>query len=207
MFKQIICCFIGVALSATPLFSQQESFQLENVLGHRSVSYQHLYTSELGNRWLYKQLILFDYDHTSENETLYFIRNRIAYRLSTCIQLHAAAGIKNPGIFGTVGSQFNIQHNALSINYSIGSTYQEGFTLEQSIVIHYLPKLGPSLNGYLKLLLIANTDLKSIQRGIQQFRLGIKQNQWKVGYALNLDQFDNASKQLINQGIFITYNL
>ena len=90
----------------------------------------------------------------------------------------------------------------------MGITYFlfDGFTLEQTLQLKYTPELWSKTKLYLNLFMNINTDLQNFDRGIQQFRFGLKKEQFISGIGINLDQFANAEKKLTNIGIFIKYN-
>ena len=92
------------------------------------------------------------------------------------------------------------------MSYSIGSTYQNGFTLEQTLNLNYTPYLTAKINIYINLFVVINTNLKELDRGIQQLRIGIKKEKLKTGIAVNIDQFTKAKKTLENFGLFIKYD-
>ncbi len=114
--------------------------------------------------------------------------------------------MKNPGSFFSVSVQYKITRPTYLFSYSIGATYQKGYTLEQAVAAEYAPYLAKKLQAYCNLLLIANITLKEYQRGLQFLRVGLKEKNISYGLAINLDQFNNNRKTLENTGVFIKYN-
>ncbi|WP_228234817.1 hypothetical protein [Allomuricauda sp. M10] len=151
-------------------------------------------------------LTLFDAGYEDDSNNIYFIRNNMSYALTKSIKANSAIGIKNPGAFGTLSLTYNFKQPDFSLSYSAGSTYQNGFSFEQSLVVGYSPNLGGELFGYIHLLATGNLSNKGYIRGLQQFKIGVQQNQLATGWAVNLDQFNNARKKLENMGLFFTYN-
>ena len=185
---------------------QKLSFSPEFVFGNRSGAYQHFIKSDLSEKWSLNNVTLFDTEHKGDDNNIFFIRNTLVYKLNRSYQLNAATGVKNPGAFGTVSAQYKFTKQAFHISYSIGATYQNDLTLEQSISINYSPQIASNTRLYLNLFVVSNTDFSTLRRGIQQLRLGINKNKLKTGVALNFDQFNNSSKTLSNYGIFIKLN-
>ena len=60
--------------------------------------------------------------------------------------------------------------------------------------------------AYINLFAVVNTDLKQLDRGIQQLRVGIKKQQLIMGGAFNFDHFTKTEKTLENFGVFAKYN-
>ncbi|MER3318323.1 MAG: hypothetical protein RIB79_08520 [Allomuricauda sp.] len=195
-------------LSVTTLVIGQEelSFAPDVVFGNRSLTYKHLIKYSINPKLSVDNLTLFDTEYGNDLNNLYFIRNTISYALTKNIRANTAIGIKNPGAFGTMSLSFSAQSHQLSFAYSAGSTYQDGFSFEQSIVASYLPALGNNHQGYINLLATGNINANGYARGLQQLKIGIRKKQLTTGLAINLDQFNNARKTLTNKGIFFKYN-
>jgi len=185
---------------------QKLSFSPEFVFGNRSFAYQHFVKSDLSEKWSMNNVTLFDTEHKGGDNNIFFIRNTLVYKLNKSYQLNAATGVKNPGAFGTVSAQYKFTKQAFYISYSIGATYQDDVTLEQSISINYSPQITSNTRLYINLFMVSNTDFSTLIRGIQQLRLGITKNKLMTGVAFNFDQFNNSSKTLSNYGIFIKFN-
>ncbi|MFH4965729.1 hypothetical protein V8G69_12080 [Gaetbulibacter sp. M235] len=117
-----------------------------------------------------------------------------------------AFGIKNPGAFVTLTSQYQYTVPEFKLSYAIGSTYQNGFTLEQTLSMNYTLSLTKNIQAYVNLFVVVNTNLKELNRGIQQLRVVVKKERLITGIAINLDQFAKAEKTLENFGLFIKYN-
>lgn len=192
--------------SFNQLNAQKLSYSPEFVLGNRSVSYQHFINHSFNKKWSINNLTLFDSEYQENKHNIFFIRNSLGYKLSDLVQLNSGVGIKNPGSFITGNVQFRIRNNSLNLSYSVGSTYQKGFSLEQSLFIKYTPNISTKFKPFFKLFIVMNTNLKTIDRSLQQIRLGIDKDLASFGLATNLDQFNNGSKTLENFGIFLKYN-
>ncbi len=107
------------------------------------------------------------------------------------------------GSFLTVSAQYRKVSPAGSFGYSIGMTYQKGFTLEQALSLEYVPCLFRNIQAYFSMLAIANINLEEYQRGLQFMWLGIKEKLTCYGLAIHLDQFNNSRKTLENIGLFM----
>lgn len=200
---------LAMALIVLPLFqtkAQQLAYTPDIVLGHRSYTYLHNVSYQFDDKLKINNLTLFDTEYTKDKENIFFIRNTISYSLTNKISLHAGFGIKNPGAFFTAFAQYRIAKPTYSFSYSVGTTYQKGFTLEQSISAEYTPHLNDDLQAYLNILAIANLNFDGYQRGLQFFRVGLKQKKLSYGVAINLDQWNNVEKTLENIGFFTKYN-
>jgi hypothetical protein len=130
----------------------------------------------------------------------------LSHRLNKHFKGNIAFGIKNPGAFATLNSQYQYNTTNFNLSYTIGSTYQNGFTLEQTLSMNFTPKLTQKTKAYINLFAVVNTDLKQLDRGIQQLRVGIKKQQLIMGGAFNFDHFTKAEKTLENFGVFAKYN-
>lgn len=177
------------------------------VAGHRSLTYLHNINYRVNEKFRLNNLTLFDTEYREDMHNIFFIRNMLSYSPGGKLAFNAAAGVKNPGSFFTVSAQYTINRPTGFLAYSIGATYREGYTLEQSLAAEYAPYLAKDLQAYGSLLVIANITLKEYQRGLQFVRLGLKDKNASYGLALNLDQFNNNSKTLENAGIFFKYHL
>ncbi|MFD2824660.1 hypothetical protein ACFS5M_13340 [Lacinutrix iliipiscaria] len=186
--------------------AQNVSFSPEILVGNRSSAYQHFIEYTFKSSWSINNISLFDTEHTNDKNNIFFIRNMLSYNLNSNFKVNAAIGVKNPGAFATLTSQYQYVSSSFKLSYVIGSTYQDGFTLEQTLILNYTPKLNKTIQGYINLFAVANTNLKVLDRGIQQLRLGIKKEKLITGIAANLDQFNKAEKTLENFGVFIKYN-
>lgn len=201
-----ISIVIFLFFSTSQIGAQELSYSPEFVIGNRSVSFQHFVNVSFSENWSINNLVLIDSEYENDENNIFFIRNSLGYKLSDLIQLNGGVGLKNPGAFMTGNVQFSLKNNSLNINYSVGSTYQEGFTLEQNLFLKYTPIISGSFRPFLKLFIVMNTNFKSIDRSLQQFRLGIEKDLASFGFATNLDQFNNGSKTLENFGVFVKYN-
>lgn len=189
-----------------PLAAQSISFSPEMVLGNRSTGYQHFIGYKINDKWIINNVSLFDSEYRNDKNNIFFIRNMLSYNLNKHFKANAAIGIKNPGKFVTITSQYQYAKSNFKISYAIGSTYQNGFTLEQTLFMNYTPSVTKNIQAYVNLFVVVNTNLKALDRGIQQLRFGIKKEKIITGIAINLDQFTKAEKTLENFGICIKYN-
>lgn len=205
-----IYSFAAFIISFTlPLNAQQLTYYPDLAIGHRSYTYFHNINYQINPKFRINNLTLFDTEYETfkgNRSNIFFLRNSISYNLSQKISLSAAVGIKNPGAFVTASALFRKSKPIYSFAYSLGVTYQKGFTLEQSLNIEYLPPIINDYKGYFNLLAIANVNLNEYQRGLQFLRMGVKVNKGIYGLFLNLDQFNNSQRTLENAGIFIKYN-
>ncbi|OUR90944.1 hypothetical protein A9Q87_13510 [Flavobacteriales bacterium 34_180_T64] len=198
-----------ISLSITLIFAalaskaQNVGFSPEMVLGHRSLSYQHFVSHSFNEKWSVNNVSYFDTEYNNETNVIFFIRNMLSYSFNKHFKVNAAIGVKNPGAFATITSQYQYSASSYKISYAIGSTHQNGFTLEQTLILNYTPALNTSIKAYLNLFVVVNTNLKILNRGIQQLRIGLKKEKFITGIAINLDQFTKAEKTLENYGIFI----
>ncbi|TJY35983.1 hypothetical protein [Pontimicrobium aquaticum] len=188
------------------LTAQSVSFSPEMVLGNRSTGYQHVIGYKINNKWSFNNVSLFDSEYSNDKNNIFFIRNMLSYNLNKHFKANVALGVKNPGAFATLTSQYQYAKQNFKLSYAIGSTYQNGFTLEQTLILNYTPILRKKIQGYISLFAVVSTNLKELDRGIQQLRIGVKKEQLITGVAINLDQFAKAEKTLENFGVFIKFN-
>ncbi|KFF26562.1 hypothetical protein [Chryseobacterium vrystaatense] len=196
----------ALIMSLSGLTAQQLSYTPDIVLGHRSYTYMHNINYQLNDRLKINNLTLFDTEYTKDKNNIFFIRNTLSYSLHKRFNMNAAFGIKNPGAFFSMSAQYRITASSFSFSYSIGATYQKGYSLEQSVSFEYAPHLKENIKGYFSVLAIGNLDDSGYPRGLQFIRLGLKQDKIMYGIATNFDQFNNAEKTLENIGAFIKYN-
>lgn len=185
--------------------AQNADFYPEMVLGNRATAYQHFIGYGFNDTWSINNISLFDTAHNGDKNNIFFIRNMLSYKLNDHFKANAAFGVKNPGAFTTLTSQYQYTVSAFKLSYAIGSTYQNGFTLEQTLTINYTPRLTKNIQAYIRLFVVVNTNLKELDRGIQQLRFGIKKKKLITGIAANLDQFTKAERTLENVGVFVGY--
>lgn len=188
------------------LKAQKVSYTPDVVLGHRSYTYMHNINYQLNDRLKINNLTLFDTEYIRDKDNIFFIRNTLSYSFSKKFNMNGGFGLKNPGAFFSLYAQYRMAGPSYSFSYSIGTTYQKGFSLEQSISLEYTPLLKENLQGYFSVLAIGNIDNSGYPRGLQFIRLGIKQDKIMYGIASNFDQFNNAEKTLENIGGFVKYN-
>lgn len=204
--KAKIIAITALALFSLPLNAQKLNYTPDLVLGHRSYTYMHNINYYFNDRLKLNNLTLFDTEYTKDKENIFFIRNTLTYNLSKRFSINAALGMKNPGAFFSAYVQYRISKPLYSFSYSIGATYQKGFSLEQSVSVEFTPYLKENLQGYLSVLAIGNIDNSGYPRGLQFIRLGVKEDKIMYGIASNFDQFNNAKKTLENIGVFVKYN-
>ncbi|NJX16876.1 hypothetical protein [Tamlana crocina] len=192
--------------SGAVLNAQSGSFSPEVVLGNRSSSYQHFIGYKFNNKWTFNNVSLFDTEHKDNKNNIFFIRNMLSYNFHKHFKVNVALGVKNPGAFATLTSQYQYVSSNFKLSYAIGFTYQNGFTLEHTLTMNYTPCLTKNIQAYINLFVVVDTNLKELGRGIQQLRFGIKKEKLITGIAINLDQFTKAEKTLENFGVFIKYN-
>lgn len=204
--KAKLIVIIALAAVSTQLNAQKLSYTPDLVLGHRSYTYMHNVNYQINERLKLNNLTLFDTEYTKDQDNIFFIRNTLAYSFTKKISLNGAFGVKNPGAFFSLYAQYRMVQPSYSFSYSIGATYQKGFSLEQSISFEYTPQLRENLKGYFSVLAIGNLDNTGYPRGLQFIRLGVKQDKMMYGIASNFDQFNNSKKTLENIGAFVKYN-
>ncbi|MDR2235002.1 MAG: hypothetical protein LBE92_02665 [Chryseobacterium sp.] len=204
--KAIYAAVMLLATALSGLGAQKLSYTPNLVLGHRSYTYMHNINYQLNEKLKLNNLTLFDTEYTGDKDNIFFIRNTLSYNFTKKLSVNTAFGVKNPGAFFTVSAQYRITKPTYSFSYSIGTTYQKGFSLEQSLSFEYSPYLKDGLQGYFSVLAIGNLDNSGYPRGLQFFRLGVKQDKIMYGAASNFDQFSNAKKTLENIGVFVKYN-
>lgn len=205
MLRYIYFLFF-ITFGSLPLAAQSISFSAEVVAGNRSMSYQHFIEYSFNNSWSINNVTLFDSEYNDNKNYIFFIRNMLSYNFNKHFKANVALGVKNPGSFVTLTYQYQYGSSSFKLSYAIGSTYQNGFTLEQTLLMNYTPILTKNIQAYINLFVVVNTNLKVLDRGIQQLRIGIKKEQFNTGIAINLDQFIKAEKTLENFGLFIKYN-
>ncbi|WP_284459890.1 hypothetical protein [Chryseobacterium sp.] len=204
--KAKLIVIMALAAVSTQLNAQKLSYTPDLVLGHRSYTYMHNVNYQINERLKLNNLTLFDTEYTKDQDNIFFIRNTLAYSFTKKISLNGAFGVKNPGAFFSLYAQYRMVQPSYSFSYSIGATYQKGFSLEQSISFEYTPQLRENLKGYFSVLAIGNLDNTGYPRGLQFIRLGVKQDKMMYGIASNFDQFNNSKKTLENIGAFVKYN-
>lgn len=204
--KAKLIVIMALAAVSTQLNAQKLSYTPDLVLGHRSYTYMHNVNYQINERLKLNNLTLFDTEYTRDQDNIFFIRNTLTYSFTKKISLNGAFGVKNPGAFFSLYAQYRMVQPSYSFSYSIGATYQKGFSLEQSVSFEYTPQLRENLKGYFSVLAIGNLDNTGYPRGLQFIRLGVKQDKMMYGIASNFDQFNNSKKTLENIGAFVKYN-
>lgn len=205
MLRYIYFLFF-TAFGSSSLAAQSISFSPEMFVGNRSIGYQHIIGYSFNNLWSINNIALFDAEYYDDKNNIFFHRNMLSYSLNKHFKANVAVGVKNPGAFATLNSQYQYVSSSLKLSYALGSTYQNGFTLEQTLVMNYSPSLTKNIQAYINLFVVVNTNLKVLDRGIQQLRIGIKKENLITGIAVSFDQFTKAEKKLENFGIFLKYN-
>lgn len=187
-----------------PSVAQASDFHAEAVIGHRSFVWQHHLKKKVGTKWNFSNLTLLDADYKGE-PNIFFVRNMIGYTLTSHMVLSAAAGLKNPGAFGSAMLQYIVNSGSFNGSFTIGPTAQSKIWLEQAMALHYSPPICATANLHISLFASGSTDFKVLDRGVQQLRLGVSKKQFTTGLAANADQFARTENNLINIGIFIKH--
>lgn len=198
--------FVFIIFGGLASHAQNINVSPEIVLGNRSAAYQHFIGYQFDASWSINNVVLFDSEYTHDTNNIFFIRNMLSYNLNSHFKVNAAFGIKNPGTFTSLTTQYQYTKTQFKLTYAIGSTYQNGFTLEQNLILNYTPTLSNAFQGYINLFAVVNANFKELDRGIQQLRIGLKKAQLIAGIAVNLDQFTKGKNTLENFGVFIKYN-
>lgn len=193
------CLLIGLTAAS---HAQDLRYVPDVVLGNRSFTYLHAVSQSLGGRVRQNNLTLFDTDFREARNNIFFMRHGLSYSIGQRLAVHGAVGLKNPGAFISLYGTFRHAGKTGALTYALGGTYQQGWSLEQSLQLEYYPPLTPQLEAYLSLLAIGNVCEAGYLRGLQLMRAGIRTHRHTYGLALNADQFDNARKKLFNAGIF-----
>lgn len=178
-------------------------FSPEVLVGDRSVSYQHLQRIELNLKWSYQNTFIIDNEYASDNNRIYFFRNSISYHHSNKWRTNLAFGLKNPGLFSTISWTYLNKDNQHSFFYSVGFTYQNGISIEQSMLYRKELIRIQKYTLYYQVFAVANIDVHGYTRGLQQLRIGFQKEAIQFGFGLNFDQFNNGNKTLVNQGGYI----
>jgi|GEM_PF-438170 len=201
-----ILLLFSVLVTQLSVHAQQLLYTPEILLGHRSLSYLHGVQYGIASKWAVSNVTFLDTEYHSDKNNIFFIRNAVSYSTSRALSFHVGLGLKNPGSFASIWGQYKFSTPSIHLQYSVGTTYQHKLTLEQSLQLEYLPRLGTTLKGYFKVQATANLTRDEYQRGFQYIRMGIKSLKSTYGIAANLDQFNNSTKTLENLGLFFKYN-
>ena len=178
-----------ISLSITLLFTvlvsnaQSVGFTPEMVLGNRSLSYQHFISHSFDEKWSINNISQFDTEYENDTNNIFFIRNMLSYSFNKHFNASVAIGVKNPGAFATIAYQYQYKAPSFKLSYAIGSSYQKSFTLDQTLIMNYTPTLSKSIKAYVNLFAVVNTNLRILDRGIQQLRIGIKKEKLITGVA------------------------
>lgn len=189
------------------VFAQKFSFTPEGMVGNRSYFYTHTFNYQISDKVKLQNLILFDTEYDNDKHNILFMRNTLAYQFSKYFSLNTSIGIKNPGKFASMLVQYQVVGKEMLFSYSVGTTYQAGFTLEQSILFEYTPSITDKVKGIFRVSAVGNVNAQEYTRGFQHIRLGVKYEQYSFGLATNLEQFNNSWKHLENYGVFAKVNL
>ncbi|MGG5506287.1 hypothetical protein [Myroides sp. C20-1] len=201
--------FFMVLIGLFPLvvFGQKTAFSPDMMIGNRSYGYTHALSHRLSDKLSVQNLVLFDSEYQDDNHNIFFIRNTLAYQLPKNFILNAGFGVKNPGKFASVYLQYQWKKKDLQLVYGIGTTYQKGFTLEQSLLVEYTPQLTEQWQGLLRLSAVGNVNRHEYTRGFQHIRIGVKKDNLAIGIAANLEQFNMSWDHFKNYGFFVKVNL
>lgn len=189
------------------VFAQKFSYNPEGMVGHRSYFYTHTFNYQISDKVKLQNLILFDTEYDNDKHNILFMRNTLAYQFSKHFTLNTSIGIKNPGKFASMLLQYQVSGKEVLFSYAVGTTYQAGFTLEQSLLFEYTPQLTDKVKGLFRVSAVGNVNAEEYTRGFQHIRLGVKYEEYSFGIAANLEQFNNSWKHLENIGVFAKVNL
>lgn len=189
------------------VFAQKFSYNPEGMEGHRSYFYTHTFNYQISDKVKLQNLILFDTEYDNDKHNILFMRNTLAYQFSKHFTLNTSIGIKNPGKFASMLLQYQVSGKEVLFSYAVGTTYQAGFTLEQSLLFEYTPQLTDKVKGLFRVSAVGNVNAEEYTRGFQHIRLGVKYEEYSFGVAVNLEQFNNSWKHLENVGVFAKVNL
>jgi len=204
--RQAILIIQFILVGTFNVHGQSTRFNTEITFGDRAISYQHFVAYQLSEKWSINNVTLFDTEYENDDNNVFFIRNMVSRSVGKSFKTNVAFGVKNPGSFVTATAQYSLNTPQFTGTYVLGSTYQNGFTLEQSLSFQYTMPITKTTDFYMSLFTVFNTNLKYLERGIQQIRIGIKKENIQLGLALNFDQFKKAQKTLENFGIACKYN-
>ncbi|WP_010252619.1 hypothetical protein [Myroides injenensis] len=193
-------------LFSSYLFAQSVSYVPEVMAGHRSYFYTHTIQYQINQRLKLQNLTLFDSEYKEDNHNIFFIRNTLAYQLNKSFVANIGFGVKNPGKFFTTSLQYQIVKKDFVFMYGIGATYQAGWTLEQSLLLEYTPRLTKDYQALFRISAVGNMDKHEYTRGFQHIRLGLKNANIAYGIGVNLEQFNNSWHHLENVGAFFKVN-
>lgn len=209
MKEMTLKLFLTTALLFSSLIAvcQTTHFSPQLLIGNRSTAYLQVVKHKVNSRLSFNNLTYVDAEHNSDKSTIYFVRNTGSLFLTNRLYFNLAIGVKNPGKFATGSFQYRYNHKNFFASYSVGTTLQETFTLEQSLSVRYSHFIKNQLKAYYSLLIISNTTYTDFTRGIQQLRLGIAKKHTAMGFGANYDQFNNATKTLLNLGVFISHTI
>ncbi|WP_255493682.1 hypothetical protein [Myroides sp. WP-1] len=201
--------FFMVLFGLLPLvvFGQKTTFTPDMMVGNRSYGYTHTISHQLSDKITLQNLVLFDSEYQDDNHNIFFIRNTVAYKLPKNFILNAGFGVKNPGKFASVYLQYQWKKKDFQMVYGIGTTYQKGFTLEQSLLVEYTPQLTEQWRGLFRLSAVGNVNRHEYTRGFQHIRIGVKKDNLAIGLAANLEQFNMSWDHFENYGVFVKVNL
>ncbi|TBX69902.1 hypothetical protein EZL74_05660 [Flavobacterium silvisoli] len=202
---RLVLCFLFAECSF--LAAQPLTVTPEVVLGHRSSFYQHELTFLLTDKLKLRNTSLYDAAYDDPKAVLYFFRNTLAYAASKSIVFSVAHGVKNPGAFGTASVLYHYSSSRIVLMCSGGVTYQREFSFEPFVLLEYNTPVSAGRHLFFRVQGVANISKESYMRGVQQVRVGLKQDKLRYGLAGNFDQFANAAKKLSNLGVFIRYTI
>lgn len=189
------------------VFGQSTTYAPDLMLGHRSYGYTHTVSHKLSDKLTLQNLVLIDTEYEEDTHNIFFVRNTLAYQLPKNFVLNAGFGVKNPGKFASVYLQYQVKRKDFIGVYGIGTTYQKGFTLEQSLLLEYTPQLTQTWEGLFRLSAVGNVNRHEYTRGFQHLRLGVKREKVALGFAANFEQFAMSWNHLENYGLFVKVNL
>lgn len=206
MLTKALLTLLLLLTARLPASSQRLHYQPEFLGGYHSLSYAHTAAYTLHQKLQLANYTYIDGAYTSDTVNIYFIRTKLAYHIFPALSIHAAIGMKNPGKFTTLLLQYQYARPHFSISYAAGPTYQNGFTLEQALAASWQGSPSGNTKLYLSAKASINTKAVDLNRGVQQFRIGLRKRKLTHGLGANFDQFRPGTKSLFNAGIFFSYH-
>lgn len=194
-------------LLTLPVLGQSTTYTPDMMVGHRAYGYTHTISHKLSDKLTLQNLVLFDAEYEEDTHNIFFIRNTIAYKLPKNFILNAGFGVKNPGKFASVYLQYQVKRKDFQLIYGVGTTYQKGFTLEQSFLVEYTPQITQEWQGLFRISAVGNVDRHEYTRGFQHIRIGMKKDKITMGVAANLEQFAMSWDHFENYGVFVKVTL
>lgn len=212
--KRILFSFLSGILFSIAGFGQgstldtlSQEFQppipVELFIGHRALSYQHVF-----NKNLWKQRINFfnisaiDAEFGENPGNQFVISSFVSYNVGKGFSVGLGGEIQPPGAVMYVGAQYAYasQRFLLVIFPSVNLNGPTQFA--QFSLLEYRPSFNEKLSGYFRIQFLVSTDFHVYGRGYQQFRAGLQVRNIQFGLAANFDQFNSNAIKTSNYGLF-----